>query len=193
MANKFIRGFNSMIIMNIKLAFQKYILRKKILFSPVHVISPGTKIEVEKGGCLSFGKMVNIIRAHLIVRGGAVLDIKNRVFMNAGVIVTCREKVVIGENTLFGPNVLIYDHDHSQDEFGNIERKKFVTKPIVIGKNCWIGAGTTILKGTVIGDNSTVGAGCVLNGVYPENSVIVQKRETSVIPKYRPAVAGAEA
>ena len=193
MASKFIRGFNSMVITNMKLAFQKYILRKKITFSLVHVVSPDTKVEVERNGYLNLGKMVNISKSHLTVRSGATLDIENRVYMNAGVIVTCREKVVIGENTMFGPNVLIYDHDHQLDEFGTVERKKFVTKPIMIGKNCWIGAGTTILKGTVIGDNSTVGAGCVLNGVYPKNSVIVQKRETSVISKYNSGMVGAEA
>ena len=52
--------------------------------------------------------------------------------------------------------------------------------PIIIGNDCWIGANTVILRGTKIGDNCVVGAGCVLKGVFPTNSVIVQKRQTSV-------------
>ena len=35
-----------------------------------------------------------------------------------------------------------------------------------------------ILRGTKLGDNCVVGAGCVIRGEYPDNTVIVQKRET---------------
>lgn len=50
-----------------------------------------------------------------------------------------------------------------------------------IGKNCWIGANTVILRGTTIGDNSVIGAGCVLKGEYPAGAIIIQKRETTII------------
>ena len=37
-----------------------------------------------------------------------------------------------------------------------------INKPITIGKNCWIGAGTIILGGVTIGDGTTIGAGSVV-------------------------------
>ena len=46
-------------------------------------------------------------------------------------------------------------------------------KPIVIGRNVWIGNNVIILKGTEIGDNSVIGAGSVVTGgKFPSNVVI---------------------
>ena len=41
-----------------------------------------------------------------------------------------------------------------------------------IGKNCFIGCNSIILKGTVLGDGCVVGAGAVVAGKYGDNSVI---------------------
>lgn len=43
-----------------------------------------------------------------------------------------------------------------------------------------VGCNVVILRGTSIGKNCIVGAGSVLKGTYPDNSVIVQKRQTTV-------------
>lgn len=40
-----------------------------------------------------------------------------------------------------------------------------------IGRNCWIGAGTTILPGVTIGDNTVVGAGSLVTRDLPANVV----------------------
>ena len=44
-------------------------------------------------------------------------------------------------------------------------------KPIVIGDNVFIGAGTIILPGTTIGSNVIIGAGSVVKGNIPEGVV----------------------
>jgi acetyltransferase-like isoleucine patch superfamily enzyme len=46
------------------------------------------------------------------------------------------------------------------------------SKPISIGKNCFIGCNAIILKGTVLGDGCVVGAGAVVSGKFENNSVI---------------------
>ena len=79
-----------------------------------------------------------------------------------------------------GPNACIYDHDH--DFRAGLDELRFKTEPVVIGKNCWIAAGTVILMGTTIGDNCMIGAGCILKGDIPANSVVTQKRETVIRP-----------
>lgn len=81
---------------------------------------------------------------------------------------------------MLGPNVLIYDHDHDYKAKGGVFSLKYKTTPIVIGNNVWIGANSIILRGTSIGNNCVVGAGCVLKGEYPDNSIIVQKRNTEI-------------
>ena len=45
----------------------------------------------------------------------------------------------------------------------------------------WIGANTVILRGTHIGANSVIAAGCVVSGNIPANTILVQKRENSLI------------
>ena len=46
------------------------------------------------------------------------------------------------------------------------------SREIRIGKNCFIGCNSIILKGTVIGDGCVVGAGAVVCGKFGENCVI---------------------
>ena len=48
-----------------------------------------------------------------------------------------------------------------------------VTKPITVGNNVWIGAGSTILAGVEIGDNTVIGAGSVVTKSIPSNVVAV--------------------
>ena len=87
----------------------------------------------------------------------------------------CREAISIGDNTEFGPNVCIYDHDH--DYKNGLNNELYKTSPVKIGKNCWIGAGVIILRGTVIGDNSVIAAGSIVKDVVPSNSLFYNKRE----------------
>ena len=44
---------------------------------------------------------------------------------------------------------------------------------MVIGRNCWIGAGAIILPGVTVGDNTVVGAGSVVTKDIPANVVAV--------------------
>ncbi len=93
----------------------------------------------------------------------------------SGATIYARESIEIGENTCIGGNSKILDNDFHpiEIEARNADMKeKIGTKPVVIGKNCFIGCNTLILKGTVLGDGCVVGAGAVVSGIFPENSVI---------------------
>lgn len=48
-----------------------------------------------------------------------------------------------------------------------------VSRPVTIGKNCFIGARAIILKGVTIGDGVTIGAGAVVSKDTPPNSIAV--------------------
>lgn len=153
-----------------------FLFRKCKYENPVRVFR-GADITVDKGGKLLLGKGVAIgARSQCTVRRGATLKLGAMSSLNSDCKLVCREKIEIGENTIFGPNVLVYDHDHLFDAETGVKRKEYKTGEVVIGKNCWIGANTVILRGTRIGDNSVVGAGSVVKGEYPAGSKIVQKR-----------------
>ena len=116
----------------------------------------------------------------LNVREEARLEIGDNVFINSGCIITVRESVTIGDNTILGPYVMIYDNDHAVVD-GKVSDNHYVTSEVKIGANVWIGAGTVILKGTVIEDDCVIAAGSVVKGIIKKGSIIVQKRNTQVI------------
>lgn len=149
--------------------------------SCICALSPLSEISLDKGGKLTIGSKFRMRDgAKLRVRRGAECWIGSDVYLNSSNIVACRERIVIGDGTMLSPNVQIYDHDHDFRSGGGIKDNTYRTAPVEIGKNCWIGANTVILRGTKLGDNCVVGAGTVLKGEYPAGSIIVQKRQTHV-------------
>lgn len=112
---------------------------------------------------------------------GAYIHIGNNVGIS-GATIYARKGIKIGDNTAIGGNVKILDNDFHPIEFD--ERNKLLNdsrggdsdlipaKPIVIGKNCFIGCNSIILKGSMIGDNCVVGAGAVVAGKFEANSII---------------------
>lgn len=147
-------------------------------------ISPNVVLEFNRGSKVSLGNKVRIHGGSKIkVRPGAQLHIGGSVKINYYCIIACHDKISIGEGTEFGPSVYLYDqdHDYRRGFSANSDEECFKKAPIEIGKNCWIGANTIILRGTRVGDNCVIGAGCVLKGNYPSNSVVVQKRITEIV------------
>ena len=163
----------------IKFSTMKMFHWKDFTFSSVERFSPNVVIEFNKGSKVNFGKMIRVHSGTKIkVREGAKLDIGKNAKINYYCIIACHDSISIGEGTEFGPSVFVYDHDH--DYRVGLKENKYKTSPIKIGKNCWIGANTVILRGTEIGDNCVVGAGCVISGSYNANTVIIQSRETKI-------------
>lgn len=127
------------------------------------------------------------IKKGLRTRGKCTISMQNgkisigkEVFFNQGCIIAAHKSIEIGNYTSFGPNVMIYDHDHIHNKNTIGERKKFKVEPIVIGENVWIGANTIVLKGSIIGDNSVIAAGSIVNGNIPSDSIYIQKRNTII-------------
>ena len=112
----------------------------------------------------------------LVLWGG--VKISDNVFFNNYCSVCALNEITIGEGTIFGENVKIYDHNHIYSNPDVLIKKQgYTSAPIHIGKHCWIGSNVTILKGVTIGDNSVIGAGCVIYKNVPANSIVVNKQE----------------
>lgn len=142
---------------------------------------PNTKIRVSDGACVVMDTITTTDHVYLSVWKG-ILQIGKGCRFNRNDIVVVHSKIVIGDNTILGPNVCIYDHDHDFDHNGVIPGK-YKTDDVHIGNKVWIGAGTIVLKGTQIGDNTIIGAGCIVKGDIPANSMVVARnRELIVTP-----------
>lgn len=177
--NKYARIVYSVPCGMLKIAWTKIFHMKTFKGSLVSAISPLTEITIERGAQLSIGKKFRMRDgAKIRVRKGGTCIIGKNTSVNSNNMIACHERIEIGDNVQFSPNVQIYDHDHDFRAEGGIEAMKYKTSPVKIGNNVWIGANTVILRGTEIGDNCVIGAGCVIKGVYKEDSIIVQKRVT---------------
>lgn len=80
--------------------------------------------------------------------------------------------ISIGDNTLIGAGVKIYDSDfHPIDSDKRRNKEKPVIEPVRVGKDVFIGAHSIILKGVSIGDRSVVGAGSVVTKSIPSEEI----------------------
>lgn len=157
-----------------------------------------TQSRVESGVKLSLAaRLVNLderdkvtIHSKAIVRGmlknerGGRIEIGPEVYIGDGVIVSAAIEVVIGAYTLMAHGVQIFDNNtHPIDAAERVKHLRMIVgempqTPVSIGKaaihigrRCWIGMNSLILKGVTIGDNTIIGAGSVVVNDVPEGVV----------------------
>lgn len=90
-----------------------------------------------------------------------------------GTVIHSNNSVVIGNDCLFGPGVVILDNDSHNTSIDPELRwhGKADECPVVIGNNVWIGMHSIIMKGVHIGDNSIVAAGSIVTKDIPPNQL----------------------
>ncbi len=81
--------------------------------------------------------------------------------------------VTIGGNTLIAAQCYIIDTDHGIKAGRLIRNQGNTVSPISIGKDCWIAANCTILKGAKISDGAVIGAKSLVKGTVESNSISV--------------------
>lgn len=149
----------------------------------------GADLEMGEGCTIKSSFLSNLVglysRTIIVTRTAeAKITIGNHVGIS-GATIYARKEITIGDNTCIGGNVKILDNDFHPIEVEKRndllngaapesgERAEWIgTKPIHIGKNCFIGCNAIILKGTELGDGCVVGAGAVVSGKYEDNCVI---------------------
>ena len=171
----------SVVFSLLKFIFIKLLRWNEFYFSPVERFSPSTVINIHRKGKMVFGTRLRVHSGvHLSVTPNAELRIGDDTAINYNCIIVARKRIIIGKDCTFGPNVVMYDHDHDFRGSDVMNGSAFIEKEIIIGNNVWIGANAIILRGTVIGDNAVVGAGTVVRGIIPANSVAYNKKELEV-------------
>ena len=131
------------------------------------------------GGRFTLGKNVTFRKGFsLMIDKGAEVVIGNNVFFNNYCSLNALEQISISDDSIFGENVKVYDHNHCyKNPDVPIKKQGFTSASVKIGRHCWIGSNVVILKGVVIGDNCVIGAGCIVYKDVPANTVMVNKQE----------------
>ena len=101
---------------------------------------------------------------------GSNIFIGNNFFANFDCVILDCNRIVIGNNVLFGPRVGLYAGNHAIHPEDRVAGGCY-SKPITIGDNVWVGAGVHIMGGVTIGRNSIIGAGSVVTKDIPENVI----------------------
>ena len=104
--------------------------------------------------------------------GGHFVRVGHHVFANFGLTLVDDTTITIGDYTMIGPNVTLAAAGHPVLPELREQGLQY-NAPVVIGRNCWLGAGVLVMPGVTIGDNTVVGAGSVVTKDLPANVVAV--------------------
>lgn len=90
----------------------------------------------------------------------------------SGCSISSAVSISIGDGTLIGSGVLITDNDaHAVHPDLRKDNAYTLSRPVVIGRNVFVGARAIILKGVNIGDGTVIGAGSVVTKNIPAMSI----------------------
>lgn len=124
--------------------------------------------------------------------------------MSLSTVFKYRENITIGDHVRIGPGVTIGAHspvvldDHvriSQGaliETAGLDLKQplphpHVSRPIIIRRGAWIGAGAIVLGGVTIGERAVIGAGAVITKDVPAHAIVVGQAPRFVTAADSPA------
>ena len=114
----------------------------------------------------------------LSVLKNGLIELQDEVGINDYCQLVAHEGIIIGYKTNIAPFTCFFDHDHVFKK--GIIKKEYIVSSITVGHSCWIGANTVILRNTKIGDCCLIGAGAVIKGTVPNDTIVIQKRNTLV-------------
>ena len=102
----------------------------------------------------------------------ARIIIGKRVLINNGcTMIADKSTIEVGDNTLIGPDFLCVDSDFHPLDPSQRLTSNYECQAVKIGKNVFIGARVTILKGVTIGDHAVIAAGSLVFKDVPTGAV----------------------
>ena len=93
-------------------------------------------------------------------------------FLNFNCTILDIAKVTIGARTLFGPGCQLITVGHPVDDAEMRAAGWEQAKPIVIGDDCWFGAGAMVMPGVRIGNRCVIASGAVVTRDVPDDSLV---------------------
>lgn len=138
----------------------------------------GKNINVERGVWFSY-KMFSY---NIEIGNNSGIGIDSKLYSRGGII--------IGDDVMMGPEVLILTENHKHDDLTRPMREQGAESvAVVIESDVWIGMRVIILPGSRIGRSSIIGAGAVVAGEIPPFSIVVgnparvvKRRDGSFVP-----------
>lgn len=121
-----------------------------------------TIFDIRRGGGITF-------RGKALIGGGTKFYIKGRltigndVYISLNSTIIAHESITIGDGTTIGWDTLLMDSDMHRTLSTETGEEYPMTRPIEIGKHCWICNGAHIMKGSIIPDDVIVASESLVN------------------------------
>ena len=112
------------------------------------------------------------ISSKCIIWGESGLELGDDIDINSFTHIFATGGVKIGDGTLISSNCSLASVTHPINSEKRFE-EPIIEKPIIIGKNVWIGTGAIIVPGVTIGDHAIVGAGSIVTKDVQEKTIVV--------------------
>ncbi len=136
-------------------------------------VRAGLFLSVGPQGSVEFGPECVLDRS-LTIEAEGRLSVGARTIFGHHCTLAARDSLEIGEDCLLAEMVSVRDHDHCFDRLDiPVREQGAVSAPVKIGRNVWLGAKVTVVKGVTIGDNAIVGANAVVTKDIPPNAIAV--------------------
>ena len=135
-------------------------------------IDEGVIISCTDLGVMSIGKNTKISNLSEIICRGGKISIGENVYIGKASILVSRDSIEIGDDAQIAEYCVIRDQDHSMYA-RPIRSSGFKKSSIKIGKDCWLGAKVTVLRGSVIGEGAVIGAHSLVRGEIPPYTLAV--------------------
>jgi len=180
-----IRGlFISLLYKNIKFPFfvgSKCVLveKRKMRIGAKVKIHNNTKIDALSSDGVVLGESCVLGERCIIECTGSLsflgkgLKIGNRTSFGRNCFFGAAGGIEIGDDVIAGQNIRFHSENHFFSDLNRLIKDQGVShKGIVVGNNCWIGAGAIFLDGATIGNGCVVAANAVVRGTFGDNCVI---------------------
>lgn len=123
---------------------------------------------------ISIGTNFVMMRLGALYAETGSIEIGNHVGTNTNVLIDANEsgKILIGNDCLIGPNVVLRASDHTFTRADiPIQRQGHSAGVIVLEDDVWLAANVVVTRDTRIGRGSIVGAGSVVTHDIPPYSI----------------------
>jgi acetyltransferase-like isoleucine patch superfamily enzyme len=146
---------------------------KSVTIDNYTIIDGFSSEKIILGDCVKIGSFSNLSSTSHLSKYGKGLKMGNNSAIGDYTQFGAAGGIEIGNDVIMGSYISFHSENHNYSDNSKLIREQGVTsKGIKIGNNVWVGAKVTFLDGCEVGNNSVVAAGAVVNGVYPDNSII---------------------